>query len=1489
MEGAGASIVSDAAQVATGEMDSAEEEPEESSGSSSEESSGFSSEESSEEVEDFIRRLEGKGKPITQLKYGSFWTRLGPRSQMRLRVLKAIGNCNTLEYLDVASICGGHISTLTASEWDVVLSGFRCSNVLRVIRISALKWSSDEEVERLCLELGRILNTSTVAELEISFCRLSARCFLNLASEMRGTSESKLQQLVLHNVAWTDSSAWKHVAAIINSATRLETLSLGNSYFYMPKWDMDEEFVRTISEAINQRSSLKKLTLSGGKRSGASDLLRKVFTNGNRSQHDDDGNRSIEHLEMCDMAVLGNCVRDIFICKELRLKKVTFEAIEMTREEWRVVGESIRVNTTVKTIEMLNLRFWEDLEDVACAASSDDKDPIMEVSLQTLWSHRHWVDALAPLNFVGKVLRGEIKSIKSLEYVEIMKRFSDTDNFQERLESIFPMNRTSDSSVLKSLSLPAQSLENFHEEQMLWKQLFLFLRGNTTLTHLTLADSWGLEWPPQEPASEELFRDLMSLLQVNLSLQEIDVSKTSWAEYGKAAQIQEALQQNKKRAEYMSVFREAKLEFGHARAGRLFLCGSPRAGKTQLRRTFMKIVQNRSWLWDKLKWRTRGIEVEFFKTNDESQISIWDLGGQGIFRTLQNVLFSPTSNFCVFIFVYSPFPEKEDSCLEAELEEWLSFISSSTSVTGHNRPQVLVVISHKDKTKFTSLEWACSIVNNLTKRFAKFVDLHPIQEIFYVDARKKEQVIFLKDHIFETFKKMLSEKSPLVPQLCSELSSRLVTKTKENRSFPLWSSKEFNEFCAPSLKKFIPISLPHTDDHSRILKSIISYLNDVGSIVSIPNLDYIVVDPNWLTNTLLGELVALGQNFHARRSRSSRKRISRYLYKSPDGFVTESVFARLIEEFLGKQPHGARGVDRELIENILINLDLCFKLEDSSQYFIPSFIPEHPSKEEQKHQERAHVMPMAWETLDENPKFVGIRVQCQDARTMSLTAAFFPCFQMFMRRKLISEMHVSKETVTCSRNYLQLFLDGHEIYVEQETSHKYLDVRMLCSKYKSREESLKYLMKNVVQELISFCASPKGCPGVALVLGVIQTICVEKRIPTHLRGAILIEDLKSDFIHSIEDKLEGILLDISHLEKEDEFFNYEHPWPLIEGHTTQRTFERARELLGESNVEAVVEAVRNMIRQKRMQQLESLGQGLDCVNNDLVHSHAEDENMDSKSNFPDMKDNNRPSSRCSSRESTIVEDRSTQLIMSKIDQVEGNLVQRMDEGLRSVVSGVRQLENKVGQIITLQQELQSTLNDFNSKVDSMIQYSESLKQARTPKRPYVTNDVGVLYKLSAGLHFGTTVRLHLMCESITEPEFHMVKDQEGLKIRLDWEDCKWIRKTVEIMYKVMYYAAKAGLAKTVQLGQAIPDWADLTSDIVKLVSISNEDRRAVLKGGEKELQEAWLRIQQTLAPHLQNRYSELFKLYQVKYDKAGHAWVCEKCMKNGLRSGVLTC
>ncbi|OAE33905.1 hypothetical protein AXG93_1104s1000 [Marchantia polymorpha subsp. ruderalis] len=189
------------------------------------------------------------------------------------------------------------------------------------------------------------------------------------------------------------------------------------------------------------------------------------------------------------------------------------------------------------------------------------------------------------------------------------------------------------------------------------------------------------------------------------------------------------------------------------------------------------------------------------------------------------------------------------------------------------------------------------------------------------------------------------------------------------------------------------------------------------------------------------------------------------------------------------------------------------------------------------------------------------------------------------------------------------------------------------------------------------------------------------------------------------------------------------------------------------------------------------------VDNDLDHCFLEAEDMVSGSNVPQMKDRKPPTSKCLSCATISVENCSTRLLLSKLGQLEAK------------VDG---LDGKVDDLDESLRDVQSIMQ----RVDLKMGYILFLQQ----------------------------------------------KLQSTFENSLDMENSSWIRKTFEISLKVMHYAVKAGLDKTIGLGQAVLVWEDLKSNVFRLGGISDDDRRAVLKGGEsKELQEAWLRIQQTLA------------------------------------------
>ncbi|OAE25044.1 hypothetical protein AXG93_1939s1010 [Marchantia polymorpha subsp. ruderalis] len=422
-------------------MDSADEEPELPSA-----------------IQDLVRRLEGQG-----------W-----QKQVRLRVLEAIGRCSTLEIVDVNYICGGDILMLTASEWELVLGGFRSSTVLQKIIVEGLFFvvtmvrvdvpplvhvgmgskngaivrvdvpplvhvgtgsengaivrvdvpplvhvgtgsengaivrvdvpplvhvatgsengtivrvevpplvhvatgsengarDRRAELESLCLQLGRILNSSTVTELIVYNVGLCTRCFQNLASGVN--CESKLQSLELELEAVREgSSKVKHVAHMITSAPLLKTLSLHGNYE-----DMQDEAVGILSQALIQSSSLKELVLDRVNLGGL--LLLKVLAG-------DDRNGSIERLRLFETVGLGGCLSEILISSP-SLNEVDLYRLWMSREEWHQLGEVIRDNAIATTILVkfdFHYNDWKSLEAPARYASSYVKDPPVKLEVHT--------------------------------------------------------------------------------------------------------------------------------------------------------------------------------------------------------------------------------------------------------------------------------------------------------------------------------------------------------------------------------------------------------------------------------------------------------------------------------------------------------------------------------------------------------------------------------------------------------------------------------------------------------------------------------------------------------------------------------------------------------------------------------------------------------------------------------------------------------------------------------------------------------------------------------------------------------------------------------------------------------------------------------------------------------------------------------------------------------------------------------------------------
>ncbi|KAL3689989.1 hypothetical protein R1sor_016298 [Riccia sorocarpa] len=690
-----------------------------------------------------------------------------------------------------------------------------------------------------------------------------------------------------------------------------------------------------------------------------------------------------------------------------------------------------------------------------------------------------------------------------------------------------------------------------------WAHVFHHLRENTSITALNLSYSEGL--------NNENFRDLMDLLQVNFILREVKLESTGWDRDGQSALVQAALERNAKLAGYFSVLGAAQLSFDGAKAGRIFLCGSPFAGKTQLKVTMMECLGKTStseslketivrWIPETLtRWvpglrrRTEGIEVELFYDKEAMTISIWDFAGQQIFRPLQNILFPKISQACAFLFVFNPFNVDDEKMIGLkenvhesfadELRSWLRFIVSNTQITGRIRAQVIVVITHKDvlekgnnsfgEMSFSGFE---NIVKDLQREFQDVVELCPESSgqegklVYHINATLKQDLEPITKLVISSMEDVLSRKSPKVPRVCSDLVSFLLKRPPEVQTKPLWPCRQLYEFCSTNSESLSHIDVTQ-EERGKVLHAVASYMHDAGAVCMTPRalMEHVgesdadckklaVVDLNWLTQNLLGQLITLGHPTETMKGAPVR-RFGQVEFDA-DGLLNTQQLEAILHRVLSGQK------DKEVIpmvKELLLELDLCYSLESgvgrTRYFFMPMLLGGESTCTTS---EQVIYRPLSWEVKSpQGSSYFGYRIQCRDPNRTSLSPAFYPRFQIHLRKRMGATLDVKDDNFTFRRSHVEVRVDGYCIFVETDvSSENHIDVLVQFCKPDSRDRIIDFTRRHIMQCLFKFCASERGCPGVQLVVAVIRTKCVENLTPKQLRTVsqvVLVEDLKDKF------------------------------------------------------------------------------------------------------------------------------------------------------------------------------------------------------------------------------------------------------------------------------------------------------------------------------------------------------------------------------------------
>ncbi|KAL2610653.1 hypothetical protein R1flu_029226 [Riccia fluitans] len=1247
--------------------------------------------------------------------------------------------------------------------------------------------------------------------------------------------------------------------------------------------------VGSLSQGLVQTKCLRRLSVKREEGEMA-DVLTSAFTGDVR-------NTSVEYIFLPgNLERLGIAMPVLLSSNNHNLKKIDLElnwerVTQGAVDEFRMVAKTFRKreSSDVDASRKVVLQFSCDT-----TAKFTEDDGRRAFSCLDSWAdaseHAPMLKTHLQLNFdgPGRPEQGNEKPGGDVKgwFLFAVKRYVYLNGFQVSL--FWNMDAIMDMDHLHMLCEGIQSNQSVESldieylgdqdsvDRKCWTHLFHCLRHKRRLKKLIFNDVH---------AGDETFRSLMDLLQVNIYLEDVDLAAMSkWESEGKRAMVKEALRRNRTQASYFSTLRDARLPFENARAGRIFLCGNPHAGKTRLRVSMMETRQKTSRVKMQLNKllglkRTKGVDVELLRDDEEMQVSIWDLAGQEIFRALQTLLLPTVTQACVFAFIFNPMKDDQHQQLEMredleeafgkELESWLRFIASNYPITGTSLPEVLVVITHKDRMKMHKMEKSCDWAERKGKHYQiiyqKALKLH--EGFFYVDAQDVKEAKPFVERVFQLFSDMLQKKSPQAPSVCSKLISKILNRPREVISHPVWQMEEFLTFVSKSLEAFdAGCFAPEVENERRVLEALSLYMHDVGSIFVLPHCNLVVVDISWLTHKFLGRLISKGHGFEVKSGTRS--------YSSPDGFMSKLDLGNILMS-VSRRNHGTNiTIESQVLHDLLVSLDLCYQVKSvkGDRFFIPTIF----------HRGEIQKENLSWQTTESSDwQHFGYRLLCESRDTSSLTSVVFPRFQIRFRKEMMERGEISDKSYDCQRDLIRLDWNGYFIIVENDgVAGDHVDFLVRFSKSKKQQETMSFVKEQMLERFRMFCASPEGCRGVTMVTAIIRPECVQKLTARVYRGdqVILEKELIERLRKAVEEKLlqEEITWPTGE-EGRECLINYEHIWPRAPEASLPKCCQRVVNLLEEKDVSEILKPLREK-KEATLQRLCKVSEQLD-----------------------DFKDAGKEGLELSRQKG----DEGWMHLNDEEGRPEKAMERRLHDHLERGFEGVhhqlqemhRDLSQQLRTISDLQKKACSTLLSVMSKIDMMVGYSEAREAASLPRRPFITfNDVGLREKISGVVQIGTPVRLHLMCESRLEP--HIIEDQPGMKLIVGDKNKELLRSILLNSTRVFWFLLKAGVQVTLAAGSVIPELADLSlgsnaglvfADMT-LDKLKNLDSLPVMEKSQMA-EKVWIFLKEQLLS--KNSISSSFKLKSVKYSHGtvpvedSYGWLCEKCVDKGEKNKVL--
>jgi hypothetical protein len=674
--------------------------------------------------------------------------------------------------------------------------------------------------------------------------------------------------------------------------------------------------------------------------------------------------------------------------------------------------------------------------------------------------------------------------------------------------------------------------------------------------------------------------------------------------------------------------------------------------------------------------------------------------------------------------------------------------------------------------------------------------------------------------------------------------------------------------------------------------AIAMFLHDAGEVIYFKDEDFVVVNPNWFCNEVMGRLITL----HGDVEKAGWKQIFQ------DGFGNIEDIQNLIKRSLKKIIHDGTNIASDIpkyLVRLMLQMHLAYSEENpgadqnaqnSMRIFVPTTLKpdEFVARGERSLEWTFKKFPPGTTVIH-----LGRRLQCFDQELTTFTPGFFPRVQVALYNHFQKDVRPKANFCKSEKNLFKISIDGMEIFVElagdEMKSHLFIDILVRSSKTKLH--TLQFIDDHVLSQIEQLCSAPQvGCQGITLMRGVLQPKAVEVLLSCKDRKhqVVLVEDLKQDLL--------ATNLDTS----------YVHTWkevPNVEGCNINffggGMEDTAISLLGEVDTHEVF--------QRRYRTLKEFAGGLTKLQENKTSFEIYPQDFENEIKMDSFHTNH-------VQQRIDFQNNGDATSQHLVESIRNAIVPEIKDELHLME---KRLENNLEKLMEgTKQEIQSMESKLHNmlrmELDNIISLSVQLQQRQVPCNVYFTTTGSsrqrkVIVKMVPGIQL---VHLHLLCEHIEG--IHVVENQKGEEITLiDPKVRKWIPYLVTGL-TIFSLLLKVGAHVAAGVGDMIPNFGKclllaldtdalghyLPSDgIHKMLEDESFQGNTTLieQGIARSMADEKKSAEQWLVDFLKERkksISESFGLTRVKYHRMTNKgplirWVCHKCRNDGFQKQML--